>query len=92
MKNVKVEQMTNCAGNKVKNQFIINTDDGVYFQSYASIIAFQSNKKEKIYLDKTTWDYSTTTGKYRNQFLGERIAETHKKIESGEYTLIDLND
>ena len=92
MKNVKVEQITNSAGNKVKNQFIISTDDGIYFQSYDSIIAFQSNKKNKIYLDKLTWDYSTTTGKYRNQFLGEGIAETRKKIESGEYTLTDLNN
>ena len=43
------------------------------------------------YLDEHYWDYSATTGKYRNQFLGEGIAETRAKIESGEYILIDLN-
>ena len=45
-----------------------------------------------IYLDKHYWDYSRTTGKYRNEFLGEGIAETRKKIKSGEYRLVDLND
>jgi|TARA_R100000479_G_scaffold54981_1_gene26072 hypothetical protein len=45
----------------------------------------------KVFLDKNYWDYSTTTGKYRNAFLGENIAETRKKIKSGEYILVDLN-
>jgi len=42
----------------------------------------------KIYLtDK--WDYSTTTGKYRNIFLGEDKKETERKIKDGIYTLLD---
>ena len=41
--------------------------------------------------DKDSWDYSVTTGKYRNQFLGENKAETLKKIKSGEYKLAKLN-
>ena len=87
---MKVTNMTSTRGNKVPNQFLI-TDNGVeYFQSYNSIIAKRSNGK--IYLDDYYWDYSVTTGKYRNQFLGEGIAETRKKIASGEYTLTDLND
>ena len=45
-----------------------------------------------ITLDETYWDYSKTTGKYRNQFLGETKAETEKKIKSGEYQLVDLNE
>lgn len=89
MLNVKVENMTSSNGNDVPNQFKIYTDEGVYFQSYNSIIAFKSHGK--IQLDKNTWDYSTTTGKYRNQFLGENKAETQKKIDSGEYQLVDLN-
>ena len=74
----------------VKNQFEITTPEGVYFQSYNSVIAFEPNEG-KIQLDKTYWDYSKTTGKYRNQFLGETKAETQKKIDSGEYILTDLN-
>ena len=44
-----------------------------------------------IVLDEYYWDYSSTTGKYRNQFLGEKKAETLKKIRSGEYKLKNLN-
>jgi hypothetical protein len=76
-------------GNKVANQFIITDNGDEYFQSYKSIIAKRS--KGKIYLDDYYWDYSTTTGKYRNQFLGEGIADTRKKIASGEYILTNLN-
>jgi hypothetical protein len=32
-----------------------------------------------------------TTGKYRNQFLGETKKDTEAKIKSGEYILADLN-
>ena len=65
------------------------------FQSYDSIIAVKinmDNEKDYIMLDKTYWDYSRTTGKYRNQFLGEDIKTTRKKIKSGEYRLADLNN
>ena len=87
---MKVTNMLSTRGNKVPNQFIINNNGEEYFQSYKSIIAKKS--KGKIYLDDIFWDYSVTTGKYRNDFLGEGIAETRKKIASGEYILTDLND
>ncbi len=45
----------------------------------------------KIYLDQKYWNYSNTTGKYRNIFLGETIKDTKAKIKSGEYILTDLN-
>ena len=118
---VKVKNMKSSQGNSIPNQFIIETDEGTFFQSYQSIIAFRPfsrmesfvffSKKNRstgievkvcefwdtlngypaFYLDKTYWDYSTTTGKYRNQFLGETKKETEKKIKSGEYALVDLN-
>lgn len=87
---MRVENMTSARGNKVANQFIINDNGAEYFQSYRSIIAKKS--QGKIYLDEYYWDYSTTTGKYRNQFLNEGIADTRKKIASGEYILTDLNN
>ena len=83
--------MTSSKGNSVANQFIVRDGDYEYFQSYDSIIVKSNVFKDEIYLDRNTWDYSATTGKYRNQFLGEGIAETRKKIESGEYILTDLN-
>ncbi len=82
---MKVSNMTSSRGNVVANQFIIEDKGIVYFQSYNSIIAKSS--RGKITLDRHYWDYSTTTGKYRNQFLGETKKETQAKIDSKEYQL-----
>lgn len=80
-------------GREVANQFIIciygKNGTKQVFQSYNSVIAVKENGK--VYLDRNKWDYSVTTGRYRNQFLGESIAETRKKIADGTYTLCDLN-
>ena len=78
------------SGREIPNQFIINTDQGTYFQSYKSIIAFRNNDN-KVTLDEYYWNYSRTTGKYRNEFLGEYIEETRNKIKEGEYKLMNLN-
>ena len=77
----------------------------IYFQSYDTMIAKKVKKmtsdfnrspimqyEEKIYLDKNYWDYSVTTGKYRNIFLNETKKETEKTIKDGIYTLTNLND
>jgi hypothetical protein len=45
----------------------------------------------KIQLDEYYWDYSVTTGRYRNSFLEENMKETRAKIASGEYELVNLN-
>jgi hypothetical protein len=87
---VKVENMTSGRGNTIPNQFIIKTHEGHYFQSYASVIAFIPNVGKTV-LDESYWDYSRTTGKYRNMFLGEGKDETQRKIDSGEYILGNLN-
>ena len=100
---MKVKNMTSARGLAVPNQLIIEDEKGIYFQSYGSIIAFKPNipwvEGEKYamgshptQLDINKWDYSRMTGKYRNQFLGESKAETQKKIDSGEYELVDLNN
>ena len=91
---MKVENIESSKGNKIANQFIITDDIGnKYFQSYNSMIVKKINCASwyKIYLDQKYWNYSTTTGKYRNIFLNETITKTKKKIKSGEYTLTDLN-
>jgi len=82
--------ITNARGTKVPNQFIINIDNKEYFKSYDSMIVKIENGK--VYLDETYWDYSKTTSKYRNQFLGDTTKETQRKIKSGEYILTDLNN
>lgn len=87
---MKVQNMTSAKGNKIANQFIIEDDNGwTYYQSYNSVIIKQGHGDT--WLDEKAWDYSNTTGKYRNQFLGETKKETQAKIDSGEYTLTDLN-
>ena len=90
---MKVQNMTNSNGNKVANQFIIFDSEFTAFQSYNSIIVktvFEDGKRV-VYLDENTWDYSRTTGKYRNLFLGQTKKETERKIASGEYKRADLN-
>lgn len=90
------------SGREVPNQFII-TDEGrgalgnfktrEVFQSYRSAIVERIRWEDRIdiTLDEHYWDYSTTTGKYRNLFLGEDKATTERKIKSGEYKLANLN-
>ena len=90
MNKIKVKNFTNKHGNAIPNQFIIDEKWSLRFQSYDSIIALV-DEESKVFLDENDWDYSRTTGKYRNIFLGEYIGETRKKIETGEYELIDLN-
>lgn len=63
---MKVENMYSHNGNKVANQFIITDGNSTYFQSYDTIIVKKTNGK--VFLDENSWDYSVTTGKYRNLF------------------------
>lgn len=83
--------MSTKSGNDSLNNFIINDGKGnTSFQSYNTLIA-RSDTAGNITLDRRHWNYSRTTGQYRNQFLGEGISDTRSKIESGEYALADLN-
>lgn len=98
MQNVKVENMRSTNSNReVANQYIITMYDNEgnlheYFQSYQSVIAHKTyGVNPSIVLDAHYWDYSTTTGKYRNAFLGEDKKTTEKKIKDGIYQLADLN-
>lgn len=87
---MKVRNIIGNAGNAVKNQFEITGDDGSrYFQSYDTIIV--KIEKGIVYLDEKAWDYSKTTSKYRNIFLGRSTKEIKDRIKSGEYKLANLN-
>jgi hypothetical protein len=90
---MKVQNMKSNSGREVANQYIIFDSEYTAFQSYQSVIVkiTWEDGERKVYLDEDKWDYSKTTGKYRNLFLGEKKAETEKKIKDGTYTLIDLN-
>ena len=90
---MKVRNITSSNGNKIANQFEIidNENNIIYFQSYKSIIVKHDMDLNQVYLDSYFWDYSTTTSKYRNIFLGEKKKETQKKIKEGVYILTNLN-
>jgi hypothetical protein len=85
---ISVRQMEDPNG-PVKNQFIIYTDKGRVFQSYNTVIAARLDGK--VLLDRNSWDYSRTTGRYRNRFLDENVEDTRRKIASGVYELAELN-
>jgi len=86
---MKVSNIINNNYNAVPNQFIIKDNGKTWFQSYDSLIVKWEDGQ--VYLDEYYWDYSVTTGKYRNQFLCETIKDTRRKIKSGEYILTNLN-
>ena len=58
------------SGREVANQFEISGDGKLIFQSYASTIAEIDYGKKTISIG-SDWDYSMTTGKYRNQFFAD---------------------
>jgi hypothetical protein len=88
----KVENLISGHGNAVANQFEIRTAEGVWLQSYETIIAFRDRATGKVTLDND-WNYSRTTTKYLSQFLnGTNTAEIRTKIESGFFVVADLNN
>ena len=93
---IKAKNIISDKGNPVTNQIIITDTkkDRETFQSYNSIIAVKGwtkDGKRKVTLDDYFWNYSRTTSKYRNAFLGENTDRTRQKIKEGIYKLANLN-
>ena len=86
---MKVSNLLSSSGNKVANQFIIETDNKIFFQSYNSMIAEVSIGK--IYLDPVYYKYSKTTSKYLNRFLNMNSKEVQSGLQSGLITFKNLN-
>ena len=88
-----VSNFTNDKGNKIANQFCISTPEYSMFQSYNSNIVKTTfeNGKRVVYLDEYYYNYSNTTSKYRNNYLGETTKEIEAKIKAGIYILTNLN-
>ena len=89
-----ISNFTNAKGNKIANQFLINTPDYKMFRSYNSNIIKTTfeNGERVVYLDSYYYNYSKTTSKYRNLYLGESTKEIEAKIKEGVYKLTNLND
>jgi hypothetical protein len=86
---IRVKQMQSDSGNPIANQFIINDNGFLYFQSYDSIIARKWGSE--IILDYNYWDYSRTTSKYLFKFLKEDRKTVRLRVRTGEYKMADLN-
>ena len=87
----KVENFkSNRSGKPIANQFRITLQNGTeVFQSYESIIAIKANGLT--FLDRTCWDYSNTTSRYRKEFLNEDTKTTKEKIKNDVYIMMNLN-
>lgn len=89
---MKIKNLIGLKGNSVRNQFQIVSDEGDYFQSYETMIAFiPKTLNKKIILDVNNWQSSRTTNKYRNLFLGMSTKEIEAEVKSGKIILEDLN-
>jgi len=96
LRKIKYKQLQN-------NQLVVSYPNGdEAFYSYGRLIALKESEPRymdtfgdspicRTYLNVNAWDYSRTTGKYRNIFLNETKRETEKKIKSGAYILKDLD-
>ena len=67
----KVRQLRNSNGNKVANQFVIETDKGTFFQSYGTIIAGFTN--DGLVFDRDYWNYSWTRQRLRKELKMARL-------------------
>lgn len=72
------------------NFVIVKNEDQKALFSYDSLIVVKDLDTGEVTLNERYWNYSSTTGKHRNKFLGEGISETRKKIKSGKYIVEDL--
>lgn len=73
MKNfAKVEQLEN------KNQFVITTNEGVFFQSYSSLCAKVTSEGLTL---GYCWDYSHTTLKHLYIFLYQHCYKVYREIQ-----------
>lgn len=90
--------MTNAKGNTAPNQFIIQDDKGVWFQSYSIIIAhIRYGMNNSLVLDDGALDYSATTLKFLKIFMEKYGYHTgtkgdmQKRIDMCDIKTKDLN-
>lgn len=86
MKTVKVYNLQTSGGNPAPEQLVHVLEDGTeMFFSYTTKIAERS-PNGKLTLTPS-WNFSQTTGKFRNKFTGLTLAETRRGIADGTITL-----
>lgn len=96
---IKVSQLINDNNNPAANQFIIEVNTGVIFQSYDSVIAFYNKNNGKVYVTKD-WDSSNTIRKHFYIFLRDycnacdniRKKDVEYEFKQGNYELVSNLD
>lgn len=86
---MKVTNLRTTRGNKVPNQFSIQSGNSIFFQSYDAVIAEVT--KGIIYLDPVFYNYSKTTSKYLYMFLNMSKKEIQEGLRSGKIQFKNLN-
>ena len=81
--------MSERTGREVANQFIIEHEGKVYFQSYNTTIAMK--QAGKIVIDTNAENYSKTTSKYLYQFLNTDRKSLLQDVKVGRIVRADLN-
>lgn len=84
MKIKKISNLINDNGNETVNQFVIEAENGIYFQSYETIIAFKPSNTKTVFISKE-WCCSQTTRKHLYIFLRDHCnlswIESKKDVE-----------
>ena len=83
---MKVRNLEGIRGTIIRNQFVIDEGQKIWFQSYDSVIVEIDREHQKITIGRD-WDYSRTTTKYLKVFLnqelywcGDEVEEFKKKL------------
>ena len=91
-----VQNIIGLNGNPVVNQFVIDTTNFKYFQSYNSVVCRIDKNKRNVILSQH-WDYSVTTSKYLYKFLRDNGIYVYNKkdvltkIKNGEFIELDMS-
>lgn len=75
---MKISNLVNERGNRVANQFVIENENSIAFQSYNSMVCEirpASMGFEKVVVFGKDWDYSRTTTKHLGNFLKQNNLE-----------------
>ena len=89
---LKIMNLQTDGGNFAPNQFVIFTNEGRWFQSYTSMIAFVPKDGGKIQLG-SDYDYSRTTMKYLCRFLRvDSINDVRDMLNTSRAVRADLDE
>lgn len=75
---------------KIDNKNMYVSSCGCFVKSYDKIIIVKRNGK--IYLNADYYDYSISTARHRNYYLGVNSKEFEKNVKNGCYEFISDNE